>query len=653
MKTGIAFLACVHALTVSAAANPLGFPEYVQTVTATFASPADAAAAEMSIARLPGGAARAFGTRWDDTNPAHMAKAAMLERAGVKGAFYIGATGSGRAGVEFRKNGIRELIARGHAIGNHTLSHPFMLDISMESVFEQMLLNRILLERDTDHSVVSYASPYGWYQGRWLSPAVQGLAVKILTESGLWVSGDNPIPSIDVPEDVWYPAHRFSADDHNPDYAKFTAGLKAQTAIADGSPLSPRITLGTHSWCDAAGNARQEEWLKKHCVRPDWVQLNDYEYGAYLYSSLNGSASRTTVNGSKACFRVRRFSPSALGDAIALSVQFSKAPVAVECGGRALERGANGTWTLPHDAGQRTVDRVGLVDADGRCEKIPGVEMKVVPDRASGKVKVSFANKTGEELGDLYGVAHLPPEFKDRRRTFRVERVAAGETAVREFDLGAPEPMAYPSGKAMYAASVDFTKGGSRMRIWARAECEPKAGVLLPRDAVRITGPVEAARLDDARLQAISGARGPLGAAGDGVEWKTGPRKQSDAWYVVTEHSHRMRPDEIAAIGKEKRGAEAIVLQFTAREGTETTLFTNAKRRDANAGVFLNGSLLPLSGMKTVIPARPGLNRLVVRVKVTAAKYTTALQVAVCENGMFSTPCACVPFETAGLAAIP
>ena len=628
----------------AAAVDPLRFPDYFQTVTATFASQEDASRAEISIAPLPDGASRAFGARWDDTTPRHIAKAAMLERAGVKGSFYIvGHGGIGADGVKapFRATGILDLIRHGHAIGNHSLTHKHLMNLSPEAVFRQMLLSRIVLECDTDHSIVSFAAPFGWAPTKWPADEVKTLAAKMLVECGMWVSGDNPITSAGVPEDVWYPAHRFSANDRKPNRALFLKGLKSQTDAADASPLSPRITLGTHSWCDEAGNAVQERLLRENCIRPDWVQMNDYEYGAYRYSAINGSARRTSVSGNRAVFTVKRFSPAALGDSIALSIAISASPTSVECGGRALERGANGTWRLPHDASRRTACRIGMAGEGGKCAEIPGVELAVRPDVVSGKVRVTVANKTDKPIGDVYGVVHLPPEFADRRRTFRLKSLAAGGRDERVFDCGAAEPSVYPVGMAMYAASADFTRDGERERIWAVAEAAPKAPrKTLPKDVAWVTKAVPAGSIGEETIKAVSAGTGPLSVMEGGLEWVPRTGTVEDAWGLVTPQAPRKGKSDASA----NVGERAVAFQFVAREGVKTTLVTNAKARGRNADLYLNGERLEVSGNKTVLPVRPGVNRLAIRYAESGGDSPMPIVAAVCENGSLDAPCECVPF---------
>ena len=122
---GIVCAICATLASSQVAANPLSFPEYEQEIVAKFATPDEAASATVSLLPLPGGAKCSFDTRWDDSSPKHIAKAAMLERAGAKGGFYLCGRNFEKNSPaskkdEFFRTGAKELVQRGHAIGNHT-----------------------------------------------------------------------------------------------------------------------------------------------------------------------------------------------------------------------------------------------------------------------------------------------------------------------------------------------------------------------------------------------------------------------------------------------------------------------------------------------------------------------------------------------------
>ena len=631
-------------------ANPLSLPTYEQDVVAEFATSEEASRAVVSIASLPGGAKCSFGTRWDDSSPAHFAKASMLERAGAKGAFYLVGRDFSREKTKAKAKpkpsfpaGARELVSRGHAVGNHTWSHPYMMMLSPDAMFHQVMMTRIVLEDAADHSVVSYASPYGWYRAEsWLSPALRTLAAKMIMETGHWVSGDNPFEGVSRRD--WYPAHRFSANDRKPDYNAFKAGLSVQSRLAAADELSPRVTLGTHSWCDEAGNALQEAWIKKHCIRPDWVQLNDYEYGAYRYSFLNGRVSRKSLSGGGAVFSVRRFDPAALGDEIALSLKFSVQPLSVECGGRKLVKDGNGCWTLPHDASRVCVSKVGVAAEDGSCAELPEISMSVVPDRKSSCAVVKVANRSKDVFRNLYGVVHLPPEFAVRRRVFEVKTLAAGAAAEFPVEFGEAEPEVCPVGRQLFAASLDYTVGGMRNRLWAKTEVDAPQSFPLVWDTAMWTDAVCAKDLDDAELKALSSEGGALRSLSCGVTWKRPQRTPSDAWYNATVGGRRRVDQKFRDAVSSGNAAIAVVYQFEAKGDTVAVYANRSSSGKNTAKFFLNGADVDISAKPTLLRVKKGLNRIVMKVPVSEWHLSGSVQLAVCNSERLGDPCVGVPF---------
>ncbi|MCQ2390713.1 MAG: polysaccharide deacetylase family protein [Kiritimatiellae bacterium] len=612
--------------------DPLALPAYRQKVVATFTSSAEASAAQMAVAPLPNGAARAFATRWDDTAPAHIAKATMLEGVGVKGNFYflertVDVDKTAKSD-DFAIAGARELVRRGHAVGNHTLNHLFMLQLSTQEAYRQILLNRIALEKVLSHTVTSYASPFGWY-GNPFDGENRREVIRALVETGHWVSGDNPLSDARQPVTVWMPANRFSANDRNPDYAQFKKGLAQQEKIAAANPDMPRITLGTHSWCDAAGNALQAQWLKQHCVRPDWVQLNDYEYGAYRYSALYAAPAKTGSQAAAATFSVTRFEPTALGEAIPLSISFTETPQSVTCDGVPLVKDAKGLWTLPHAPGRATA-LVRVAD-----DTLDGVGLTVKADETTGKLVCTLVNGTSAAVRNLSMAVLLPPGCMRMRHTFAVPEVAAGATwtqtvaLTRVRDAAARPDFAW--GAALYAAHVDFETSAGRARLWARTET---AGVtppiVTPNDVARSTGPFAANAISEADCAALSVATGPLPTTlgGVAVKWVAAQDKNA-MWYNLTPRSvHR----------KGKGGVYVAAFQFKATAGTEVRLPCSHAGR---CKIYLNGA--QVSNPATV-QARAGVNR-VLFVYDDASSYVSCLQGAATTLRGLGDPLPCVPFD--------
>ena len=298
------------------AANPLGFPSYAQQVEVTYATEAEAAAATAEVTPLFGDAPAAFGSRWDDSSPAHLKTAEMLARAGIRGTFFPnGAEG-------FLEKTAPRLMALGHAIGNHTTHHPFMMEPSANLLFREILGQRIRAESLADTTLVSYVSPYGWGG----SPDSERLPLirQILLDTGHYMTSDDPPSTAGVDPKTWVVTRIFGANDREPDAALFASNLAARTQLVRDDPSVPRLTFGIHSWCKPEGDDLQEGWLKGvKSSHSDWWYANDNEYAAYRYEFLNGGVVRSAAKGKTAVFRVTRFAPAQLGAAVPLSLRIS------------------------------------------------------------------------------------------------------------------------------------------------------------------------------------------------------------------------------------------------------------------------------------------------------------------------------------------
>ena len=649
---GIVCTTCAALAFFRLEANPLSFPEYEQEIVARFATPDEAATATVSMLPLPGGAKCSFGTRWDDSSPKHIAKAAMLERAGAKGGFYLCGRNFERKCIdgkkdEFFRTGAKELVQRGHAVGNHTWSHYHMMLLSPDAVFRQIMTTRITLEDVSDHSIVSYASPYGWHKKSWMDFSMRIIVEKMLVETGHYVSGDNPMDG--VPPDVFYPANRFSANDRNPNYNEFKARLAKQSKQA-AAGTSPRVTLGTHSWCDEAGNALQESWIKKHCIRPDWVQLNDYEYGAYRYSYLNGKVSRRTHSDKVAVFSIRRFDPAALGDDIALSVKFSASPLSVSCGGKELVKDANGYWKLPHDTSRSCVVKVGVADENGASEELPNVAMTIHPDRSASCIKVKISNRSDSDFSRLYGVVHLPPGFSIRRRAFEIESLAAKSSVERTFPLGDAEKSVCSVDGQLFASSLDYTALGERNRLWAMKETAAPLSIPLVRETAMWTDAVKAKKLDDAVLKAVSAESGVLRNLADDIKWVHSRNQPSDAWYSAGVGTFKYLDKKHKEAIDAGDAALAVVYQFESKSGS-AVLFTNRfPSESANDRIFLNGEEVSIKKVPCRLSVKKGLNRIVIKVHVTSWMLSRCVQLALCNTENLGDPCKGVSFEESSVS---
>ena len=441
--------------------NPMQVPSYVQTVSAEFANAQQANDAKLLVAPLPGGASVACSCRWDDSTDAHLKKSAMMAEAGVKGTFYL------TRRKNYAETNAKKLMAAGHAIGNHTVSHKHMDAISDYAAFREIMDERIHLETVIGRTITSYVAPFGWKRIDGDDETANELkrhmrsVLDSVVYGGHFVSQDGSPRWSRLNSSTWMWTNRFNADDRHPNRKQFVDGFTAKRAAARANGV-PRVTLGTHSWCNDEGTANQGKWLKEFFLAPDAVQMNDWEYGAYRYSFLHGSVKKTGVAGNIATFEVKRYYPAFLGDEIPLSITFSDNPVSVKADSRAIAKGERNTWTLPHAPARKMTQEIS-------CE-FPGLAVAVEPNEANGDLSISLRNETGNDLSDVTVVAVLPPKWSRRRCVEMCGSIAGGETRLVKFNGGEASGMSSKDDAPYYPVSIDFSAGGVQHRVWHVAD---------------------------------------------------------------------------------------------------------------------------------------------------------------------------------------
>lgn len=412
--------------------NPLGFPEYVQRVEATFATEADAAAAEVSLSPLPDGARFAFFCRWDDNNAANLRKAEMMNGAGVKGTFFLFGSGT-----DYLRDVGRRLLSLGHAVGNHSLTHPSNMNkLPPNEVFRQILLGRIGVETNTDWTVTAFAMPWGWWcKGK---PERHGLFTRSLADTGhLWDDGHDT-------------AH-FSANDKEPDPNAFRTGFARAAAQAEASRGKLSADFGTHAWDTAEGTAVQGSCLAESLPESGVMRTHANAFAAYRYSVRNGHVGVVERKGRTVTFEVTRFPPSLLGDPIPVELSFTHPPLAVRCETADVRpSAAAGCWTLPHNRGL------------GMPQTIRGVPPETLGfdvDEATGKARIALPPEATAWSG-VCAVVMAPPMW----RRGRIVATCGGT-----FSLGdRSDTPADLEGVRVYAVSVDYRdESGVPRRVWS------------------------------------------------------------------------------------------------------------------------------------------------------------------------------------------
>lgn len=91
--------------------------------------------------------------------------APLLEERGLRGRFFVVTALLGGAGFLDRA-GVRELVARGHAVGSHSHTHPVLTRLADDEIVAEWRRSREILEELLDASVPTASVPRGYFERR-------------------------------------------------------------------------------------------------------------------------------------------------------------------------------------------------------------------------------------------------------------------------------------------------------------------------------------------------------------------------------------------------------------------------------------------------------------------------------------------------------
>ena len=123
----------------------------------------------------PGGKKKAFNITYDDGVLQDDRFVAMLNRYGIKGTFNLNSQLMQEAFSWIHPNGmqVRRLsperakhLYDGHEVASHTLSHPYMHELSDEELYRQLKSDKDNLEKLFDREVKGFAVPFEYYDDR-------------------------------------------------------------------------------------------------------------------------------------------------------------------------------------------------------------------------------------------------------------------------------------------------------------------------------------------------------------------------------------------------------------------------------------------------------------------------------------------------------
>ena len=123
----------------------------------------------------PGGKKKAFNITYDDGVLQDVRFVAMLNKYGIKGTFNLNSELMENEFSWIHPNGMQvkrlsvenvKHLYDGHEVASHTLTHPYMYNLSNEELYHQMKKDKDNLEKLFEREVQGFAVPFDYYDDR-------------------------------------------------------------------------------------------------------------------------------------------------------------------------------------------------------------------------------------------------------------------------------------------------------------------------------------------------------------------------------------------------------------------------------------------------------------------------------------------------------
>ncbi|MBR0458019.1 MAG: polysaccharide deacetylase family protein, partial [Victivallales bacterium] len=245
--------------------NPMNFPSYPQNLEVKFANPTAAEKAKLTVPPLPQGKTFALTLRWDDCSKNHINQLRVMRKNNLRRTFML--HGFGKSYLEMAK----ELLKTGGcSIGNHSFKHIRYNGVPLNTIYEHIVRQQVLIESSLDTVCSSYVFPGGLSSP---SPEECRTSGRSINAGGIY---SGPFMSrgthkaIGLDSRQMFPTYSFSANDRKPDEKLFVEGLNRMRLLSMRDPEVPRITFGIHSWQDEKGMEELDKLYSKYLCSPEF-----------------------------------------------------------------------------------------------------------------------------------------------------------------------------------------------------------------------------------------------------------------------------------------------------------------------------------------------------------------------------------------------
>ena len=480
---------------------------YEQTFTVEFRSPESARKASVRVAGLYHDSKAALSTRMDDNNSNNVRVAEVMARFGQKGTFFLNdplawwEDNAAQGSAMLREPGTevpRSLLAGGHSIGAHTLSHDYLPSLSKNAAFREIMGSRISLEVHSGSPVSTFTYPFMY----WRSPLREELdradLEEVLRRSGV----------VQLAEDRYNGGRDTGLQDSffvTVDGKAVGGGLGESVIEREcKGDKRPLLLVSMHAWPDHWGGRGfpiLEEVYRRWAGRQDWWYCNANEYAAYRYQALH-TVLTPIVDGPSIHVRLTRPNPLDLGDWVPLTLAFDGVdPEEVlslsSAGTQIKSSGVPGICAvdLEHDSQFGPVAVYGRSDNPENNDRLGDVAalagLRARLQRGADHLVLHLRNDGEDPLRHIRVTFRLPLRWREGVVRRHLEDLEPGSAASLRIDLlERPEADGYSDGVEYDVAQVDFV-GGPRVRLYAVCEAHrEKAPAHFSREGFLVLGPV-------------------------------------------------------------------------------------------------------------------------------------------------------------------
>jgi hypothetical protein len=479
---------------------------YAQRLVLTFATEQAARQARLRVAPLLDDKAWAVTCRWDDNNQEDLQMRDAMAAHGYRGNFYLNAPADW-----FGADIGRQLLKDGSRIGGHSMTHPFLPYVNRNRLFWEVAAVRVQWEALTDSPVCSLSFPFVSFDSNVDGDVVHADIGTAVVRAGYYHA---PIGYFNAR----YDSGLLLSPILPPDGADIDDVAKAYLANV-GRPGQPLVmSFSMHVWYKTP-----EAWAKfgrqldDYGRRPQWWYCNQNEYAAYRYQFAHAVLGAPQVDGRRVSVDLQRPELRELNDAVPLTLLVEGAApqdlLSATCGTAqvdVLTPAADHTaLNLHHDRSRALPAAIGLIEnADNHrdlrpadaADDFPG--LRALLGCAEGQLRVTLDN-SGDPLENVCITYRLPLAWTPGTVRHHLAPVTGASTDELAPTLARPDSK-YTSGRAYFAAQVDFVRAGKtgRLHLTCRLPARQR-DASFPQGGFRVLGPVADKDFD---LQALAQA---------------------------------------------------------------------------------------------------------------------------------------------------